>query len=157
MFDDVANNPALKKSWIWTFFVAAFATFGSKKSRVRLTVTCEVWGGHVLDGDLLQEGWLLTARVSTDHPRLLQPLTQPGQVTVTHIWVGQKIAAKDRNKSFNRVLLQHSWEWNMNTHSDSFNKTCEYEDRFFKFTVNSGFHFLVSLKTRLLCTFLATK
>lgn len=56
-----------------------------------LTVACEVWGGHILDWDLLQEGWLLTARVATDHPGLLQPLTQPGQMTVTHIWVGQEV------------------------------------------------------------------
>lgn len=64
---------------------------------MRRTVTCEVWGGHVLDRDLLQEGWLLTARVSADHPCLLQPLTQPGQVTVAHIWVGQKIAVKEKH------------------------------------------------------------
>lgn len=77
----------------------------------------------------------------------------------THMgWTEDCCEGQNQNfKSFNRVLLQHSWEWNMNTHSDSFNKTCEYEDGFFKFTVNSGFHFLVSLKTWLLCTFLATK
>lgn len=66
---------------------------------MRVTVTCEVWGGHVLDGDLLQEGWLLTAGVSTDHPGLLQPLTQPGQVTVAHIRVGQEITVKDEKTS----------------------------------------------------------
>lgn len=59
--------------------------------RERLTIACEVWVGHILDGDLLQEGWLLTARVSTDHPGLLQPLTQPGQVTIAHIRVGQEV------------------------------------------------------------------
>lgn len=64
------------------------------RERVRLTIACEVWGGHILDGDLLQEGWLLTARVSTDHPGLLQPLTQPGQMTITHIWVGQEVTMK---------------------------------------------------------------
>lgn len=68
-------------------------------SRVRVTVTCEVWHSHVLDGDLLQEGWLLTARVSTDHPGLLQPLTQPGQVTVAHIRVGQEVTVKDGRTS----------------------------------------------------------
>lgn len=86
---------------------------------MRLTVTCEVWGGHVLDGDLLQEGGLLTARVSADHSRLLQPLTQPGQVTVAHIWVGQKVAAKDRTIAYQRSS-QFCSEWNTNTDSDSF-------------------------------------
>lgn len=76
-------------------------------SRARLTVTCEVWSGHVLDGDLLQEGWLLTARVSTHHPGLLQPLTQPGQVTVAHIWVGQEITVKDKNTSSTSSATTH--------------------------------------------------
>lgn len=62
-----------------------------ERDRERPTVACEVWGGHVLDGDLLQEGWLLTARVAAHHPGLLQPLTQPGQVTITHIRVGQEV------------------------------------------------------------------
>lgn len=56
-----------------------------------LTVTGEVRSGHILDGNLFEEGRFLTARVSTDHPGLLQPLTQPGQVTVTDIWVGQQV------------------------------------------------------------------
>lgn len=56
-----------------------------------LTITREVGSGHVLDGDLLEEGWLLTARVSTYHPCLLQPLTEPGQVTITHVRVGQEV------------------------------------------------------------------
>lgn len=65
--------------------------------RERLTVACEVWGGHILDGNLLQEGWLLTARVSTDHPGLFQPLTQPGQMTITHVRVGQEVTKKIKN------------------------------------------------------------
>ena len=60
---------------------------------VGVTVAGEVRGGHVLDGDLLQEGGLLAARVTTDHPGLLQPLAQPGQVAVTDVGVGQQVAA----------------------------------------------------------------
>lgn len=74
--------------------------------RERLTVAGEVWRGHILDGDLLQEGWFLTARVPTDHPGLLQPLTQPRQVTVAHIRVGQEVTVKitrDRDRERNRV------------------------------------------------------
>lgn len=63
-----------------------------------LTVTCEVRGGHVLDGDLLQEGWFLTARVPAHHPGLLQPLTEPGQVTVAHIRVGQEVTVKIKER-----------------------------------------------------------
>lgn len=58
----------------------------------RHTVAGEVRSRHVLDGNLLQEGRLLAARVSAHHPRLLQPGSEPGQVTVTHVGVGQQVA-----------------------------------------------------------------
>lgn len=70
----------------------------------RLTITCEVGSGHVLDGDLLEEGWLLTARVSTHHPCFLQPLTQPGQVTITHVRVGQEVTVEvKRNRERQKI------------------------------------------------------
>ena len=62
------------------------------------TVAGEVWGGHVLDGDLLEEGGPLAARVATDHPSLLQPLAQPGQVAVTNVGVGQQVTAGRREE-----------------------------------------------------------
>ncbi len=77
--------------------------------RERLTVACEVWGGHILNGDLLKESWLLTARVSTDHPGLLQPLTQPGQMTITHIRVGQEVTMKikrDRDRERETEIIE---------------------------------------------------
>lgn len=79
--------------------------FLQRFSQEMLTVACEIWGGHVLDGDLLQEGWFLAARVSTDHPGLLQPLTKPGQMTITHIRVGQEVSVqikRDRNRRTER-------------------------------------------------------
>lgn len=74
-----------------------------------LTVTREVRRSHVLDGDLLQEGRFLAARVSTHHPGLLQPLTQPGQVTVAHIWVGQKVSGKIREESVEISPRKTGW------------------------------------------------
>lgn len=97
-------------SWLATFHVGKqcfiFQLFRKAKtySRVRaeweweLTVTCEVRRGHVLDGDLLQEGWFLAARVPAHHPGLLQPLTEPGQVTVAHIRVGQEVTVKIKER-----------------------------------------------------------
>lgn len=61
------------------------------KGTRRLTVTREIRRGYILDGDLLEEGGFLAARISTHHSGLLQPLTQPGQVTITHIGVGQEV------------------------------------------------------------------
>lgn len=66
---------------------------------LRLTVTREVRRSHVLDGNLLQEGRFLAARVSTDHPGLLQPLAQPGQVTVAYVRVRQEVAGKAREET----------------------------------------------------------
>ncbi len=78
-----------------------------------LTIACEVWGCDILDGDLLQEGRLLAARVPTDHPGLLQPLTEPGQMTITHVRVGQEVTAKvNRDRQREREREREGNRWN---------------------------------------------
>lgn len=70
------------------------------KGTWRLTITCEIRGCHILDGDLLEEGRLLTARISAHHSGLLQPLTQPGQVTITDIGVGQEVTMETLQRRY---------------------------------------------------------
>lgn len=64
---------------------------------MRLTLlTAEVRQSHVLQGDLLQKRRTLTARVTRHNLSSPQPVTEPGQSTVTVEGVGQEVAVGDR-------------------------------------------------------------
>jgi len=54
-------------------------------------LTPEVRQSHILQGDLLQEGRTLAARVTCHNLPAPQPVTEPGQPTVTVEGVGQEV------------------------------------------------------------------
>lgn len=56
----------------------------------------EILDGDVLNGNLLQEIWILAAGVARDDALPPQPVAQPGQVAVTVEGVGQEVAAEKK-------------------------------------------------------------
>ena len=56
--------------------------------------TPEVGGGHVLQGNLPQEVWVLAPRVPRHDLPLAQPVAQPRQLAVAVERVGQKVSGR---------------------------------------------------------------
>lgn len=70
----------------------------TKSSNISLTIVAgKILDSNVLDGNLFQEIGILAARVTRDDALSPQPITEPGQVTVTVEGVGQKVAEEDEN------------------------------------------------------------
>lgn len=62
-----------------------------------LTLTGEILGIYILDWNILQEKGFQAAWISTDNSLLPQPLSQPGQMTVTIKGVSQQIAETEQD------------------------------------------------------------
>lgn len=68
-------------------------------ARALTVVAGEVLDGHVLDGDLFEEGGLLAARVARHNPFLAEPFSQPRQVAVTVKRIGQQVSERHKQSA----------------------------------------------------------
>lgn len=59
-------------------------------------LTPEVREGHILQRNLPQEVWVLTARIPCHNLPLPKPVTQPGQLTVAVERIGQEVSERGR-------------------------------------------------------------
>lgn len=77
----------------------------TKSSNISLTIIAgKILDSDILNGNLFQEVRILAARVARDDTLPPQPITEPGQVTVTVEGVGQKVAEEDENKCLAMVM-----------------------------------------------------
>lgn len=67
-------------------------------------LTPEVREGHILQRNLPQEVWVLTARVPCHNLPLPKPVPQPGQLAVAVEWVGQEVSGRGRRHFFCVVM-----------------------------------------------------
>lgn len=67
-------------------------------------LTAKIWQSYILEGDLLQEGRALAARVTCHNLSAPQPITKPRQPTVAVEGVGQEVSeAMIEQKGFRAI------------------------------------------------------
>lgn len=54
--------------------------------------TGKVLDSYVLNRNLFEEIWILTARISGDDALPPQPIPEPSQVTIAVEWIGQEVS-----------------------------------------------------------------